>query len=301
MFSQEDALLFSTVCFCSLLARNMFLNASIFSILLLLGPKESNSISKRTLSTNSDLSTLDSESEVHAVTTVSPVNIPNHQPVFKSLLLHEHLLTRDFQGDQHFFRRDGSVAAYSTMPGSVSASDARDPVTQLVPHEDAPAFSDIATTATAAATSPLTTFSPTTPRPPMSLPQKKSSKDKTRGEDKVEPTTGSLTTQVTPNNRGSAGENKPVASVSSQRSRPQSWSAFPAEGTLAPPSMRMDKGEARETAVTDKTSPGHPLPNPTSTSREQGTTMKSTTITTNTSITTMQTAGRDVHVFSDFQ
>uniref|UniRef100_A0A3B4URY3 Seizure related 6 homolog n=1 Tax=Seriola dumerili TaxID=41447 RepID=A0A3B4URY3_SERDU len=157
-------------------------------------------ISKRTLDSERDFfihsPTQDTESEVYLVTTVSPMNIPNHRPVLKGLLLHEHLLTRDFQGDQHFFRRDGSVAAFPTMPGSVSASDAGDPATQLVPHEDAPAFSDIATTATLAATSPLTTFSPTTPGPSMSLPQKKSSKEKTGGADKVEPTTDTLTTQL---------------------------------------------------------------------------------------------------------
>lgn len=281
------------------------LNTAIFSILSRLGLKESNSISKRTLSTNRDTSTLDTESEVHAFTTVSPVNIPNHQPVFKSLVLHEHLLTRDFQGDQHFFGRDGSVAAYSTMPGSVFASEARDPVTQLVPHEDAPAFSDIATTATAAATSPLMTFSPATPRPTVSLHQKKSTKDRTRGEDKVEPTTGSLSTEITPENRGSVNENKQVAPSPLQRGQPQSLSAYPAEATLAPSSMRMDKGEARETVVKNKTSPGHPLLNPTSTSREQGSAMMSTIITTNTptntSFTIMQTAGRHVHVFLNFQ
>lgn len=193
------------------------------------------------------------------------------------------------------------MAAYSTIPGSLSASDAGDPVTQLVPHEDAPAFSDIATTATAAATSPLTTFSPTTPRPPMSLFQKKSSKEKTGGADKVEPTTDSLTTYVTQNNRGSVSENNLVASLSSQRSRPQSWSAFPAEATLAYSSMRREKGEARETALKNKANPDHPLPDLTSASREEGTTTTSTTIITTTTITTMQTAGRHAHVFSDFQ
>lgn len=208
------------------------------------------------------------------------MNIPNHRPVLKGLLLHEHLLTRDFQGDQHFFRRDGSVAAYSTMPGSVSASDSGDPVTQLVPHEDAPAFSDVATTATVAATSPLTTFSPTTPRPPVSLPQKKSSK--TKGVEKVEPTTDSLTTQVTPNNRGSVSEN-PAVSLSSQRSRPQSWSAAPVE---------MEKGDTREAALKNKT-------NPNLTPQEEGTTTTTST-TVITTITTMQTAGRHVHVFYDF-
>lgn len=227
--------------------------------------------------------------------------VPNHQPVLKGLLLHEHLLTRDFQGDQHFFRKDGSVAAYSTMPGSVFSSDAGDPVTQLVPHEDAPAFSDVATTATEAATSPLTTFSPTTPRAPMSLPQKKSSKEKTRGEDKVEPTMDSLTTQVTPNNRGSISENHPVASLSSQRSRPQSWSAYPVEATFAPSSIRTEKGEAIETALKNKTSPDHPLPDLTLASREDGPTTTSTTVITTTTITTMQTAGRHVRAFFDLQ
>ncbi|KAG7223328.1 hypothetical protein INR49_015684, partial [Caranx melampygus] len=252
-------------------------------------PKENNGISKRTLDPESDhfthSPTQDTESEVHLVTTVSPMNVPNHRPVLKGLLLHEHLLTRDFQGDQHFFRRDGSVAAYPTMPGSLSASDGGDPATQLVPHEDAPAFSDIATTATLAATSPLTTFSPTTPRPPMYLSQKKSSKEKTGGTDKVEPTTDSLTTQVTPNNRGSGSENNPAAPLTSQRSRSQSRSPFPAGATLAPLSMRMEKGETRETPVKYKDDPDHPLPNLT-----EGATTTSTTVITTTTFTITQTS-----------
>ncbi|KAF3841383.1 hypothetical protein F7725_007245 [Dissostichus mawsoni] len=218
-----------------------------------------------------DSPTQDTESEVHSVTNPSPMNVPNHQPVLKGLLLPGQLLTRDFMGDQHFFRSDGSVAAYSTLPGSDS-----DPVTQVVPHEDAPAFSDIATTSTVAATSPLTTFSPTTRRPwPMSLPQKKSSK--TTWADKVERTTDSLTTHVTAINRGSVTDN-PAAS--SSRQRPQS---SPVEATMAPSSMRMEKGEARVTALKDKLRPDLPPPN--LTTREEGPT--TTIITT---ITTMQTA-----------
>lgn len=216
------------------------------------GAVESSSFGRRTLGGHSDSVTPDLEGEVQSVTTVSPVNIPNHQPLFKSLQFHEHLLTRNFEGDQHFFRSDGSVAAYSTMPGS----EARDPVTVLVPHEDAPAFSDVATTATAAATSPLTTPSPATPRLPLSLPQKTSnSKERTRGEEKAEPTTAPLTTQVSLNNRGSA--------VS------QSWSGFPAGGRLGPSSTRTDKGEDRGTALTGKGSWGNPLAHPTLPSREQ--------------------------------
>lgn len=239
---------------------------TVLSVLSLSGPMESSGFSRRTLSTNRESSTLDSEREVHVVTTVSPVNIPNHQPVFKSLLFQERLITKDFQGDQHFFRRDGSVAGYSTPPGSVSASDARDVITQLVPHEDAPAFSDVATTATVAATSPRTTFFPTTPKLPISLPHKKSLKDRTRGEDKHAPTTISLTTQAPPNVRSSTSEHKPMASVSPQSGQPQTWSHFPAEATLAPSSVWKDKEGAKEEGVKNKSRPSYPLPNFTSTS-----------------------------------
>ncbi|KAM9846370.1 seizure protein 6 homolog [Aulostomus maculatus] len=245
-------------------------------------PKENDGTIKRTLDPDRGLfthpSTQDTESEAHLVTTASPMNSPDHWPVLKGLLLHEHLLTRDFQGDQHFFRRDGSVAAYPTIPGSVSASDAGEPITQLVPHEDAPAFSDIATTATPAATSSLTTFSPTTSRPSMSLLQK-SFTDKTRRVDKREPTTDSLTTL---NNRGSVTENNPVTSLSSQRSQARIWNAF-----SAPSSLTIGKGEATPKS---KSSPDHPLPKLTSASTVEGTTTTSTTIITTTTITTMQTS-----------
>lgn len=214
------------------------------------------------------------------------MNVPNHQPVLKGLLLHEHLLTRDFQGDQHFFRKDGSVGAYSAMPDSAPAA-----ATQLVPHEEAPAFSDVASTATAAATSPLTTFSPTTPRP-MSLPYKKSSGEKSSGEAKVVPTTDSLTTQVTLHSRGSGNDNNQAASLLSQKGRSESLSAIPAEPTLAPSSVRMEKVEFRETALKDKTNPDHLLSHKTTSSKEEFTTRTSTTVITTTTITTMQTTGK---------
>lgn len=219
---------------------------------------------------NRDLSTLDTKREFYPVTTASPVNIPHHQPFFKSLLLHERLLMRDFQGYQHFFQGDGPVGF--TVPGSVSAPDSGDPVTQLVPHEDAPAYSDIATTATAAATSPLTTFSPTTPRLPISVPH---SQDWIRGEEKVSSTTDSLTTQVPLTGGGSARSGIPS----------------PAE---APSSVKVDKGEAKETAGKIKPSLADPLLNPPSTLREHGTTTASTATPTRTPVTALQTPSRRV-------
>ena len=244
--------------------------------LFLPGPNESRDVSTR--APDSDVfthsPTQDTESEVHLVTTASPMNIPNHRPVLKGMLFHEHLLTRDFQGDQHFFMRDGSVAGYPTMPGSMSALDAGDAATQVVPHEDAPAFSDIATTATQAATqaatSSLTTFSPRPPRPPLSLP-----KEKPGGVNMAQPTTASLTTQVTPSNRGSGGENYPV---------------------VAPLSTKMEKDEARETPLKHKSNSDRPLTKLTEVTRVEGTPTMSTTIITTTTIT--QTSGRHTLMFS---
>lgn len=124
-------------------------------------------------------------------------------------------------------------------------------------------------------------------RLPISLPPQKSSKDGASRERKVTPTTGSLATQVPPNTRGLDSENKPVASVLLQRS--QSWNPFPAEG---PSLVKMNKGEARETAVKTKPSRGDPLLSPTSTSQVQDPTMMSETMSTNTPVITIQTAGR---------
>ncbi|XP_062263072.1 seizure protein 6 homolog isoform X2 [Platichthys flesus] len=225
------------------------------------GPNESSDV--RTRTPDSDVfthsPTQDTEGEVHLVTTASPMNIPNHRPVLKGMLFHEHLLTRDFQGDQHFFMRDGSVAGYPTMPGSMSALDTGDAATQVVPHEDAPAFSDIASTATQAATPSLTTFTPTPPRPPLSLP-----KEKPSGVNMAQPTTDYLTTQVTPSNRGSGGGNYPV---------------------VAPLSTKMEKDEARETPLKHKSSSDRPLTKITEVTRVEATTTMSTTIITTTTIT----------------
>ncbi|KAM8835340.1 seizure protein 6 homolog isoform 1-T1 [Synchiropus picturatus] len=208
--------------------------------------------------------THDTEREVHVVTTGSPMHSPDHRPVFKGLLLHEHLLTRDFQGDQHFFRKDGSIAAYPTMPGALSDSDIRDPVTHLVPHEDAPAFSDIATTATAAATSSLAKLSHTTP------PTAVFSQNSTRSADKIEPTTQTLTTHVTPVTRGSVlgplqrSQNEPVLSSAESRT------------------MKSEKKEVM------KNSPERPE-HLNSGSRKEATTTSST-ITTTTIMTTIQSS-----------
>ncbi|XP_048853868.1 seizure protein 6 homolog [Brienomyrus brachyistius] len=69
----------------------------------------------------------------------SPAGPPSHRPLLRGLLLHQALLTKDFRGDQSFL--DGLV-------GSPVSS-------QTVPHEDAPAFSDVATTTVTMVTASL--------------------------------------------------------------------------------------------------------------------------------------------------
>ncbi|KAK7925054.1 hypothetical protein WMY93_007364 [Mugilogobius chulae] len=239
---------------------------TVFAVLLIaaaVGEMHGQGVERRTPEAHRDFfthtPTEDRESEVHPVTTAPPEHIPNHQPVLRGMFLHEHLLTRDFQGDQHYFRRDGSVAAYPTMPSVLQAADMHDSATELVPHEDAPPFSDIATKATPAATSPLTTFTTSTPRPPFSLQENKLRADKARN---LAPTTDTLTSQVTP--RSEDNKNNPQRPEAS----PTSFST------------RLEKAEARENKNKSSTD------NFTSAASFGGGLVKSTA----TTITTMQTS-----------
>ncbi|XP_061659300.1 seizure protein 6-like [Syngnathoides biaculeatus] len=250
------------------------------------GPNESDGSRWRTGDLNrghvSHPSMGDREGEVIQVTTALPINSPDHRPVLRALMLHEHLLLRDFEGDQHFFRSDGSAAAYPTRPGPVSASDAAHPATRVVPHEDAPAFSDIASTATAAGTSPLTTFTPT-PRPLMPLLQKSSEEIK-QGGGELEPTTQSLTTQATPN-----PDNTAAASLSMQQDHRHTRRAFSDQADLAPSSALLGKGEPKVTPLNDRSSLKKLLPSLTSSSPAEGS-ATSTSVITTTTITTVQTS-----------
>ncbi|XP_018586841.2 seizure protein 6-like isoform X3 [Scleropages formosus] len=121
------------------------------------------------------------DSGPHSITTGPTAGIPNHPSLLKSFLLHEALLTKDFRGDQQFF----------------AESDRSPASTHLVPHEDAPAFSDIAaTTVTMAATSPMTTTPTAAPYPPI-LQGRSEVKGKSSAVAKILVTADSLTTPVT--------------------------------------------------------------------------------------------------------
>ncbi|XP_066507502.1 seizure protein 6 isoform X2 [Hoplias malabaricus] len=129
--------------------------------------------------------------EAHEVTTALTPAFPNHRPDLRGLLLHEALLTKDFQGDQQFFREDSGPESQPTLPGTSSHLQPGEPATQVVPHEDAPAFSDIATTA-------VTTVSPTMPGKLISVPRKRPTKARGRTADKLEVTFQAFTTPVVP-------------------------------------------------------------------------------------------------------
>ncbi|XP_037403287.1 seizure protein 6 isoform X2 [Pygocentrus nattereri] len=129
--------------------------------------------------------------EAHEVTTSFTPSFPDHRPNLRGLLLHEALLTKDFQGDQRFFKEDGGLEVQPTASGPSSYLEPGDQATHVVPHEDAPAFSDIATTA-------MTTVSPTLPGKLVSMPQKRPSKGRERTAEKLEVTSQALTTPVLP-------------------------------------------------------------------------------------------------------
>uniref|UniRef100_A0A8C7KKJ1 Seizure related 6 homolog n=1 Tax=Oncorhynchus kisutch TaxID=8019 RepID=A0A8C7KKJ1_ONCKI len=248
--------------------------------------------------------TQDTASEINHFTTASTMNVPNHRPVFRGFTLHEHLLTKNFQGDQQFFTDHGNVAGHPTMPGSVSTLEAGDTSTRLVQHEDTPAFSDIATTATVAATTPLTSSAPTTPGLLVSMAQKdKPAEDKAREAEKVTVTTDSLTTPVVANTAPTVSGRRPNAPPSPNGSL-NSQRAVVMETTVAPPvlttSVRVEKGESEEPEVKNRTGPGIQLTKLTAASTgevDEGTT--TTTIITTTTITTMQTPGPCTVNFTD--
>ena len=141
--------------------------------------------------------TPDPEGEAQPFTTAPPLNVPGLHPGLhpglRGLRLQQALLSKDFQGEQHFFS--------PTVPGSYSALEEGGPSTPGVPHEDAPAFSDIATTSTVAGTTPLT---PPGPTAALALAQKKLSKDRGRGEERGASTTPVTKTAVATGNSHSA-------------------------------------------------------------------------------------------------
>ncbi|XP_036379542.1 seizure protein 6 homolog isoform X2 [Megalops cyprinoides] len=230
------------------------------------------------------------ESEVHVVTTASPPDLPHHRPLFKGFLLHEALLTKDFRGQQHFFTEDGVAEGHPTpAPSSHLAGDT---YTQVVPHEDAPAFSDVvATTATVAATLPMTTVATITTALPISV----AAKDGGRAPavEKAAATTGSLTTPVAHASEPPFRRDDPALATPMVEGPPLPDTVTVAT-SLAPPALTTagGKGEAdtRGPTVEHDTGPsGEAAATTSSSSGDVDDETMTTTIITTTIITTMQT------------
>ncbi|XP_041949344.1 seizure protein 6 homolog isoform X1 [Alosa sapidissima] len=170
------------------------------------------------------------------VTTQSPLSDPARQPRLKDLLFHESLLTKDFSGDQHFFEQPPATPPSSSAPRSNSGDPSS---SHHVPHEDAPAFSDIATTITVAATTPMTTV--TTAASISGSLVSVARKGTTKGVDRTAeksppPTTQALTTPViqTTSSPISVQGHTHSPSVGAGLSGPKPIST---ESTLAPPAL----------------------------------------------------------------
>ena len=242
--------------------------------------------------------TQDTEREVHLVTTGSPPNFPHHRPLFEGFLLHETLLTKDFRGDQRFFAEDGAVAGYPTTPapGSHFPGDAS---TRVVPHEDAPAYSDVATTsATTAGTLPMTTLAAVTVEPTVSKVHEAAAEGRGRtSETEVAVTTDSLTTPVMltsdpPPHRDGPALTMPV------RDRPPVQDTVTMATSLAPQALTTSTGHDKEEARMPDASrnPGHAgevttTASSSSSSGDVDEETTTTTIITTTIITTMQMPG----------
>ncbi|KAL4657306.1 seizure protein 6-like isoform X4 [Arapaima gigas] len=164
----------------------------------------------------------DRDDRFHSITSGPKASVPYHRPFLKGFLLPEALLTKDFRGDQQFFEdSEGSPRA-----------------THLVPHEDAPAFSDIkATTVTMAATSSMTTSPNAAPLSPILL-KKTEVKWKSSSEVKMTGTTASLTTLVT----------RPPTALPALRDQAPGWDTIPT--VISPVPHALTTSERQQPMVT---------------------------------------------------
>ncbi|XP_076842596.1 seizure protein 6 homolog isoform X2 [Brachyhypopomus gauderio] len=167
----------------------------------------------------------DSPIGVQEMTTAVPLILPIHRVNTEGLLLPETLLTKDFQGDQPFFGDDGGADAHPTLIGQASHVGPEDHATRVVPHEDAPAFSDIATTA-------VTTTSPTTPGKPGSVAHRRPSKGRGRQSAKVELSSPALTTPAA-GNTAQPHPGQPLALATAEADLPDQGTDHKHNGSLS--------------------------------------------------------------------
>ncbi|KAK6296592.1 hypothetical protein J4Q44_G00327340 [Coregonus suidteri] len=227
--------------------------------------------------------TQDTDREVPLVTTAPPLNVHNHHPLYKGFLLQESL-----QGQGHFFEDSGGVETHPAMPPS-APDFARDPAIHTVPHKDALAFSDVASTTTtvATATSPLATQGSAVPERRVSVTQRGAL---TNGrERRTEEEADAMDTLTTPVMHTSA---PPPRSNTPNLAAPigNRYSEVPTASTMTHPALttlvEKDAGKSEEHNMSHASDGVAMGTSAVSGDVDEETTM--TTITTTTIITTMQ-------------
>ncbi|CAB1348058.1 unnamed protein product, partial [Coregonus sp. 'balchen'] len=227
--------------------------------------------------------TQDTDREVPLVTTAPPLNVHNHHPLYKGFLLQESL-----QGQGHFFEDSGGVETHPAMPPS-APDFARDPAIHTVPHKDALAFSDVASTTTtvATATSPLATQGSAVPEGRVSVTQRGAL---TNGrERRTEEEADAMDTLTTPVMHTSA---PPPRSNTPNLAAPigNRYSEVPTASTMTHPALttlvEKDAGKSEEHNMSHASDGVAMGTSAVSGDVDEETTM--TTITTTTIITTMQ-------------
>nr|XP_005169241.2 seizure protein 6 isoform X2 [Danio rerio] len=163
--------------------------------------------------------------DVQQLTTDAVPVLPN----LRLLKLHSALLTKNFEGDQHFFKE-----VPHTIP-TVSTSISNTEHSYLVPQEDAAAFSDLATTMTMTVTTPVE--------------QRQSSKSHSRASEKMLITSQPLTNPTAPTNTPTRTSQKTTLTTMTRK-------AFSKETTL-PPLFLSTSPKKEQRRPEEKTTPGY--------------------------------------------
>ncbi|KAL2096169.1 hypothetical protein ACEWY4_008317 [Coilia grayii] len=233
--------------------------------------------------------TQDTERDGPLVTTAPPFNVLNHHPPYKGFLVPESHHTDDFRGHQQFFEDSGGA----TMPGS-GHHLVQEPSTQLMPHEDVPAFSDIASPTPTTAAMPASTIAARAGDAERHASKAKtpetSQQVKTTVSARDYATTESLTTAMHTSAPPPCASTPGVAVTMGQG--PSDRARVAIATTVAPPALTTpvkmdDVAETERSGAQNNKSPDGNIPAAASADLEEETT--TTTIITTTVITTMQT------------
>lgn len=238
--------------------------------------------------------TQDTDRDGPLVTTAPPINVLNHHRPYKGFLILKSQQADDLRGHPQFFEDSGGA----TMPGS-GYHLIQESSTQLVPHEDVPAFSDVASPTPTKAATPASTIAAAghagIDHQGSKVAKAMSGQDETTASHKALVTTESLTTAVHTSTPPPCTSTPSMAVTMGQD---LSDGARVAIATTMAPSALTTSVKTNGMAEMDRSgaqinkSPDSEIPAAVTTDLEEETT--TTTIITTTVITTMQTPGNTI-------